>query len=73
MFKVESNFIGNFNLCDRINNELKKLNIIYKFNNSNESISLNKIKIIVIASECEAFLYNFINIRIKLHIKEGVR
>lgn len=73
MFKVESNFIGDFNLGDRINNELKKLDIIYKFNNSNESISLNKIKIIVIASVCEAVLYNFINIRIKLHMREGVR
>ena len=73
MFKVESNFIGDFNLGDRINNELKILDIIYKFNNSNSSISLNKIKVVVIASVCEAVLYDFINTRIKLHTREGVR
>jgi len=73
MFKVGVNFLGSFALGDEINKDLKMLKFLYNLKmGKEENNSLIKIKIILIASICEAILYDFINTRISMYTQEGV-
>ncbi len=75
MFKVKSDFMGNFKVGDNINYNLKILSLLYDFqSNSTEGkkVLLNKPIIIIIASICEVILYD-LHIRITCHTIEGVR
>lgn len=75
MFKIESNFIGNFKTGDNINYNLKVLKLLYKYYqepNSYERRLLCKPIILIIVSITEALLQDF-HMRVKTHSMEGVR
>ena len=75
MFKVASNFFGSFKIGDNINYNLVILRQLYKCLNDlkkEEKNLLYKPITIIIVSIIEALLYDFIEIRIKTHTREGV-
>lgn len=75
MFKVKSDFIGDFKLGDNINYNLKILSLLYKYRSDsteNIKILLYKPIIITLASICEAILYD-LHSRIKYNTLEGVQ
>ena len=75
MFRVNSDFICIFKIGDNINYNLKVLALLYD-TQSNISNELKKLLykpiIIIIASICEAILYDF-HVRIRNNIREGIR
>lgn len=75
MFKVKSDFICLFKVGDNINYNFKILALLYKTESSISDESkdlLYKPTIIIIASICEAILYDF-HVRIRNNTREGVQ
>lgn len=75
MFVIKSDFMGSFKLGDNINHSLRVLALLYKqqSNGSPEQQSLLcKPIIILIASVCEAVLYDF-HLRLRTYTFEGVK
>jgi hypothetical protein len=74
MFEVKSDFICIFKIGDNINYNLKVLKLLYstEANSSNENkCFFCKPIIIIIASICEAILYDF-HLRIRANTYEGI-
>ena len=75
MFKVKSDFICIFKVGDNINYNLKVLALFYKTDSmikDGTNVLLYKPIIIIIASICEAILYDF-HVRIRCNTREGIR
>lgn len=74
--KFKSSFIGNFKVGDNIVYNLSVLKTLYDakglVTDESQKSHLIKPKVLIIASICEAILYDFFNVRIKTFTKEGV-
>ena len=76
MFKIKSNFVGNFKIGDNIEYNCEILKHLYKCLNNSKRLEkkyLYKPIIITIISIIEAMLYDFIEIRIVTYTNEGVK
>ena len=75
MFVIKSDFMGSFKLGDNINHSLRVLALLYNQQSNGtlkQQMLLCKPIIIIIASVCEAVLYDF-HLRIRTYTFEGVR
>ena len=75
MFVIKSGFMGSFKLGDNINHSLRVLALLYNYQSNatpGQQTLLCKPIIILIASVCEAVLYDF-HLRIRTYTFEGVR
>lgn len=76
MVIIYSNFIGNFDLGDRIVHNLNIQKALYHAKNNaswGEKSLLIKPIVLWNATILEAVLYDFINVRIKTHTREGIQ